>query len=436
MRVCIVAEHASFRFGGEAALPAQYFSRLRRRGVEAWLVVHERTRRELESRFPSDRDRLRFIEDRRLHRLLFRLSHFLPRRISESTLGLLSQLLTQYLQRRIVRELIAQESIDIVHQPIPVSPRFPSLMWGFGVPVIIGPMNGGMEYPPGFRHAESFFSRAAIRFGRRLSNAVNSMLPGKKFASFLLAANGRTRLALPSCAQGRIVEMPENGVDLETWSAEALQPPSPQDRTDLFRFVFIGRLVDWKSVDVAIEALREAPEAELEIIGDGPMRTAWQNLSEQFGVAHRVTFSGWRPQEACAPRLRSAVALLLPSIYECGGAVVLEAMAAGVPVIATKWGGPADYLDSDCGLLVEPLSRKALVTGFGKAMQQLIAQPELGKQMGQQGRERVARYFDWERKTERILDIYRAAIGSTAERPDELAKNGPHPESILRGGAI
>jgi hypothetical protein len=56
MRICIVAEHASYRFGGEAILPAHYFARLRARGEEAWLVVHARTRDELEAAFPSDKN--------------------------------------------------------------------------------------------------------------------------------------------------------------------------------------------------------------------------------------------------------------------------------------------------------------------------------------------------------------------------------------------
>ena len=141
MRICIVAEHASYKFGGEAVLPLHYFAGLRRRRIEAWLVVHSRTREELEAALPAERERMRFIPDAWFHKLLFRLSGLLPRRISEASLGLLSQLATQSLARGMVRELIATEGVELVHQPIPVSPRFPSLMTGLGVPVVIGPMN-------------------------------------------------------------------------------------------------------------------------------------------------------------------------------------------------------------------------------------------------------------------------------------------------------
>lgn len=410
MRICIVAEHASYRFGGEAILPVHYFAQLRARGEEAWLVVHARTREELEAAFPSDRDRFRFVEDAWFHRLLFGISRALPRRIAESTVSLLSILITQFLARKIVLTLRDSEGLDVVHQPIPVSPRFPSLMFGLNLPVIIGPMNGGMEYPPAFRYSESILSRISVPVGRHCSDFVNFILPGKKLAKVLIVANRRTRLALPRGFRGTVVELPENGVDLSIWLAPKKMPGHTPLASKPANFVFIGRLIDWKSLDVVLEALRQVPEARLEVIGDGSMRETWKHLAGELGVSSRVTFSGWLTQRECASRMESAIALLLPSIYECGGAVVLEAMAAGVVVIATKWGGPVDYVDSDTGILVEPKSRRFLVDGFAAAMRQVIAAPELAQTMGLSGRKKVEQYFDWEQKIDFIMHIYREAI--------------------------
>jgi glycosyltransferase involved in cell wall biosynthesis len=416
MRICIVAEHASYRFGGEAILPIHYFARLRARGEEVWLVVHARTRDELEAAFPSDRNRLRFIEDAWFHRLLFRISAALPRRISESTVSLLSILITQFLARRIVLALRDSEGLDVVHQPIPVSPRFPSLMFGLKLPVIIGPMNGGMEYPPALRHSESILSRISIPVGRQLSDLVNSVLPGKKLAKVLIVANRRTRLALPRGFKGKVVELSENGVDLSLWLASEKMSGHTPLAPKTASFVFVGRLIDWKCLDIVIEALRQVPDAHLEVIGDGSMRGEWERLAGELGVSSRVVFSGWLPQTECASRIQSAIALLLPSIYECGGAVLLEAMAAGVAVIATKWGGPVDYVDSDTGILIEPKSRRVMVEGFAAAMRQVIAAPESARTMGRSGRERVERYFSWEQKIDSIMHIYREAIAGFGQK--------------------
>jgi hypothetical protein len=89
MRICIVSEHASVRFSGEAILPVHYFRLLRSRGIESWLVVHARTLSELEELFPRDLDRIRFIADLWIHKWIFALRCRLPRRVSVVTLGLL-----------------------------------------------------------------------------------------------------------------------------------------------------------------------------------------------------------------------------------------------------------------------------------------------------------------------------------------------------------
>ena len=109
-------------------------------------------------------------------------------------------------------------------------------------------------------------------------------------------------------------------------------------------------------------------------------------------------------------RLQTACALVLPSLYECGGAVVLEAMALARPVIATAWGGPTDYLDETCGILVPPTSRQALIEGFAAAMNQLAGNPAQATQLGAAGRTRLLQHFDWNKKIDLILTLYTEAL--------------------------
>jgi glycosyltransferase involved in cell wall biosynthesis len=397
-RILIAAENASTRFGGEAILPYHYFRLLRARSFDAHLVVHARCRDELQSLFPDDLANLHFVEDQALQKLFFRLGKLLPHRISEATFGLTNQLLTQHAQRGILRRLVTVRCV--IHQPIPVSPRFPSLLHSLGAPVVIGPLNGGMEYPSAFAQAESMLSRFLINLGRTFTNFGNTLFPGKRRAAIVLVANQRTRAALPAQLEGRVVELPENAVDTAQWSVPAVSTIDPH------RFLFIGRLVDWKALNLVLEALTKVPFATLDVIGDGPMRSAWRNATVRFNIASRVRFLGWQTQAVCAQHLANACALVLPSLYECGGAVVLEAMAMSRPVIATAWGGPADYLDPTCGILLEPVSAPALVAGFAEAMQSLIDSPRLRDQLGAAGRRKLLRDFDWNHKIDRILDLY------------------------------
>ena len=426
MRICIVAENASTRFGGEAILPVHYFRLLRSRGIECWMVVHSRTESDAVELFQNEIDRILFVTDLWIQKFLFFLSRYLPRRLSEATLGLVNQLITQWCQRSIVRRLIRDQRVDVIHQPIPVAPRFPSAIFGLGAPVVIGPLNGGMEYPPAFRRSESWMSRSALSFARLFANIGNTLLPGKKHASVVLVANERTRRALPSGIRGKVIELVENGIDIGVWQGAHLTPESTASR-----FVYLGRLVDWKAVDVAIRALQRVPSAELDIIGDGPMLNPWRFLAAELGLTDRVHFAGWLTQSECANRLLNSVALVLPSLYECGGAVVLEAMAMGKPVIATRWGGPADYLDASCGVLVEPGSYAGLVDGFAEAMRRMLDSPGLAMSMGAAGRERAVRDFDWQHKIDRVINIYRSVAESPAV-PQELKTTAVSPAAASK----
>jgi len=410
MRIVIVAQNASTKFGGESLLPVNYFRILRSRQIETWLVVHARTQAELEGLFPEEHDRMHFVPDTWLHRLLNNCGQFIPARVNEFTFGLLSHLYTQMLQRRIVRRLVSEHQIDVVHEPTPVSATIPSLMFGLGVPVVMGPMNTSVKFPLAFRSRQNRSVDILIAIGYQFVDFFNSLFPGKIKAETMLVANDRTKQALPTGVQGTIIELVENGVDFSVWRSDSTASKQPNQQIN---FVFLGRLADWKGVDLLLEAFATVAaqtDAVLEIIGDGEMRGELEAQTARLGIDSRVVFSGWLSQEECARKLQQAHVLVLPSLREPGGAVVMEAMAVGLPVIATNWGGPADYLDSTSGILVEPASKEGFINGLTDAMLKLAKSPKLRQSMGTAGRERVRQNFDWERKVDRILEIYQETL--------------------------
>ncbi|MEY4514546.1 MAG: hypothetical protein RLZZ450_6668 [Pseudomonadota bacterium] len=417
-RVLIVADNASAKFGGEAFLPLHYFRLLRERGIEAWLVTHQRVQAELDVVFDKDRDRIHYVPDTRAHIALAKLGERLPTRVNDVTLSCASQLMTQLMQRRMVRALVREHRITVVHSPTPVSPKQPSALFDVGAPVVIGPMNGGMTFPVAFQHLQGKTGRGMLTLARAAANLANTMLPGKARAAALVVANVRTEAALPSVLRGAPVhQLVENGVDLRRFSSLAAR----RGGGNKVRFAFVGRLVDWKGVDLLLEALstvHASPSIELEVFGDGPERPGLTALAAHLGLAERVHFHGFVPQEETAEQLRELDGLILPSLYECGGAVVLEAMASGIPVIATRWGGPADYLDHDCGILIEPTGRTQMVAELASAMALLACDGALRERLGANGRKKVEREYDWERKLDRMLDIYRSVSVQQAESTD------------------
>lgn len=420
LRILIVAENASARFGGEAALPLHYYRVLKERGHAVRLLTHARTRAELRA-LHGDDPSIDYIEDNTWHVAMWRIGERLPARIAYLTSGFASRLATQLAQRRLARRIVREADIDVVHQPIPVSPREPSALHGLGAPLVIGPMNGNMAYPPGFREAGGL-QAAVVAIGRVASSLLNRLLPGKLRASALLVANRRTRDALPSGSRARVVELVENGVDFGVFRAvDTASEELHRPRADPPTFVFVGRLADWKRVDLLLRAFATAAAStpmRLEVIGDGDQRARLEALARELGLATTVegggagtvAFLGWQSQPACAAAIAAARGLVLPSILECGGAVVLEAMALGRAVVAVAWGGPLDYLDRSCGILIEPASETAVVAGFSDAMVRLAEDPALAAQLGQAGRHTALSDHDWEIKVDRMLDVYREAI--------------------------
>jgi glycosyltransferase involved in cell wall biosynthesis len=325
-------------------------------------------------------------------------------------------LATQLRQRAVVRDVVKQLGINVVHQPTPVSPKLPSLLNGLPAPLVIGPMNGGMEYPPGFRFLQRRTFRGVKNLTQGLSNLLLWPVDAKRRAECLVVVNQRTEDGLPPGVRGRIFTMMENGIIAELWDRGTPGGSVPASRP--FELIFIGRLERWKGPEWAIEAVARACkriDCRLKIIGE--LNDERQRLTvhaAQLGIESQVEFLGWQSQDRCAELLSKADAMVLPSVFECGGAVVLEAMAAGKPVIAAKWGGPADILDPSCGILVEPHDPASLVEGFEQAIVSLAKDRERCESMGRAAKAKVLAQYTWPTKVEQFVEIYRQAIQARA----------------------
>jgi glycosyltransferase involved in cell wall biosynthesis len=163
----------------------------------------------------------------------------------------------------------------------------------------------------------------------------------------------------------------------------------------------LGRLSDQKAFHVLVEALPELPEASLVFVGDGPERARIESLAAELGVADRLLITGWR--EDAARWLAAFDVFALPSLYEGLPLAVLEAMRAGVPVVATDVGSVAEaVVPEETGVLVQPGDTRAFVGG----LRRLLDDPELRRRMGQRGRERALERFTIERRAAEFERLY------------------------------
>jgi glycosyltransferase involved in cell wall biosynthesis len=161
-------------------------------------------------------------------------------------------------------------------------------------------------------------------------------------------------------------------------------------------------------VTAAARVAKEFPAARFVVVGDGPLREELFALAEGLGVRERFLFLGFRPNAQALIKLMDVVAV--PSVSEGTPLVVLEAMGAGVPVVASKVGGIPDQISHGReGILVPPADSRAL----GDALLDLLRDPERARRMGEAGRSRAGTEFSHENMVRRVEGIYRAALADT-----------------------
>jgi glycosyltransferase involved in cell wall biosynthesis len=412
-RVLVVGHYTSERAGGEGAVPLRVFGRLRARGVEAWLLTHVSARAELTELLPTaELDRVIFAPGVRGFGPVHTRGKRLPTGLRTIAWGI-TQLERQLAMVPVARRLVRELAIDVVHQPISVSPVVPSPLIRLGAPVVMGPLSGGMDLPPGFAARDSVLYALIKAVRPALATAMNMVVRGRLEADVLLVDNDRTRSFLPRPVRETAIAFPPIGVVLDSWPMLDQPPITPSGTAT--RFLFVGRLVGWKAVDILLDSfalVNEKVPAQLEIVGDGPERARLEAQAGRLGLSQNVVFRGWLDPEDCARRMRSSDVFVSAALQEGGGIAVLEAMACGRPAIVSAWGGHLSTVDDTVGILVDVSSHAVLVRGLADAMIRLAGDPELRFRLGAGGRRRVAARYDWDVLVDRMLQIY-SAVGAS-----------------------
>jgi glycosyltransferase involved in cell wall biosynthesis len=216
----------------------------------------------------------------------------------------------------------------------------------------------------------------------------------------LITARAADRVLAPSAATAaeirRDYRVEDVGVIPNVTGGLAIAPPVPAGEAEgePGYLLFVGRLRIRKGVEVLLEALRQLkgrfPGAVLRIAGDGEHRAALEARTRELGLAEAVTFLGSCGAPRVRALLRGAAALVVPSTYEGMPLVVLEALEAGVPVVASRVSGiPEVVVDGEAGWLVPPEEPDALAA----ALAEVLGNPAEAARRGEAGRRRVDAFY-------------------------------------------
>lgn len=310
---------------------------------------------------------------------------------------------------------------DLIHRVTPVSPTMPSPLASLtDVPMIIGPLNGGLPWPkefPGLARSE----REWLSRFRKMYQSMPYWKSTYRNAAAVICGSRHTAAEIPRTFGGQAFYMPENGLSpaqfplAEGWCA-------PQTE---FGFVTVGRLVPYKCTNLTISAMANSPilrHCTLDIVGDGPERSRLQAQVEDCGLAGRVRFHGHLKQIDASAILRKRQAFVFPSVREFGGGVVLEAMASGLPSVVVDYGGPAELVDDKTGILLPMASPDQLVNSVQKAMEQLATNSRLARTLAENALHKVRRRFTWNQKAKQTESIYRVVVPSSVSQASQLLR--------------
>jgi glycosyltransferase involved in cell wall biosynthesis len=189
-------------------------------------------------------------------------------------------------------------------------------------------------------------------------------------AEVILAQNHSTLEWLPRRHRAKAEVFPHAVLE----QSPGHRPPRPNGE---FKALYAGRLIGWKGVALAIRAIAEAPEWRLTICGSGWDASRLQRLARRLAIEDRVEFRGWVPRDELREVMGEADVFLFPSLHDDAPLAVVEALAAGLPVICLDRGGPP--------ALAGPAGRAVSAAGGGARIVQRLA-AELHRQAGSAGR--------------------------------------------------
>ncbi|WP_321340139.1 glycosyltransferase family 4 protein [Breoghania sp.] len=260
------------------------------------------------------------------------------------------------------------------------------------------PHGGSLHYDPKALSGRVFFA---------VERALERISDGLCFVCDFEAAQYRTKVGAPRIPSRTV----HNGL-----RPEEFEPVAPA--SDARDFLFIGEFRELKGPDVFLMALSSIGDAtgktpSAHMVGPGDMRADYEKMARDLGLGEAVAFHGATPARTA---FSSARAVVIPSRAESLPYIILEAIAAGLPVITTRVGGIAEIFVGHEGDLVPPGEPAALA----KAMQHVLEAPQAAEQKAQELRDSLADRFSLKAMSEGVLALY-AMGGVAAKTADNMS---------------
>lgn len=318
----------------------------------------------------------------------------------------------QKLALKLAQELHTREHFDLVHQINVCTFREPGYTWQLGIPYLWGPVGGSQNFPvrfltmlppvESFKEAmRSLSNWLSLRFKSRVRSAART-------AAMIVGANSTNQHDYERVFHRPVEMLIETGLHQVNEPDRARFQRRINNSGTPLKILWSGEMQSRKALPILLRALAELRDVpfELTALGDGPQRARWQALAKELGLASRVVFLGRLPFVDAVAQMDKAQLFCFPSLRDTSGNVVLEALAAGVPVICFDHQGVGDIVTAECGVKLPVISPAQAVEDWARTIRELANDPQLLLGMSQAATAR-ARDFLWSRSGDWMLEAYR-----------------------------
>jgi len=323
-----------------------------------------------------------------------------------------------YAWRQLRRRILAGE-FDVVLRLMPMTAVLPSpfafLLRKGPIPFVIGPLNGGLPWPPGFSQLEN--QKEWISNLRNLYRHLPFARSTYRHAAAIIAASSQTYSEFAEY-NDKLFFVPEPGIARSLCYGDS-RTPEPGAKLEL---IFVGGLVPRKACDLALRAaapILRSDLARFTVVGDGPERNRLEQLTRSLRIEKAVLFCGSLSHAEVLKHLRSADVFVFPSLRDNGAGVVFEALGTGAVPVVADFGGPGDIVHPKVGYKVALTTENDIVAQMEKILTDLAHNRNRLEQLRRQGMAYVRERLTWDAKAQSITRVLHWAVGR-GPKPDLL----------------
>jgi len=311
------------------------------------------------------------------------------------------------------------QGYSLIHCVTPAGIHSHNDLYKLGIPLVIGPLGGGLPTPAGFRDAfrgqliKTFLRDKFYWWSLRWDLGLKKYLAN---ANRIVLGLSLSEDVVPEQSRYKCYRIPDALVDIDYFT-----PGNNNHTNDKVRVLFTGRFISNKGPLLLLDAVKLCVNRGIsgfvvEFAGFGLLRGRLEQKIRDDDLEGYARLIGNLSQEELLHKYQTSDIYCLPTLREPGGIAILEAMACGLPIITSNYGGPSISVTNDCGIKIDVQNYSTYVEELADALIYLMENPDLRNRMGIGGRERAVNEYSIEALNNKVIHLYESVMSESESK--------------------